>query len=90
MNSDGTIKSTVQIDENTTNGPSLSVDDKYGHVASIGDLNNDGIMDIAVGANGDDTGGNLRGSVYIHFLNTDGSVQMRSSSAQHGWNASTG
>jgi len=39
-------------------------------VTSIGDLNGDGVTDLAVGANADDDGGTNRGAVWILFLNT--------------------
>lgn len=53
----------------------LNQDDYFGvAVDSIGDLNNDGIVDIIVGAHKDDDGGTDRGAVYILFLNSDGSV----------------
>ena len=76
MNTDGGVKSTVVINDTTTNGPTLSNEDYFGaSVAPIGDLNRDGIPDIAVGANGDNTGGNDRGAIHIMFMNTDGSVK---------------
>ena len=75
MNTDGSVKSTVEINDDTTNGPSLSDNDNFGRsVTSIGDLNRDGIPDIAVGASGDDTGGDNRGAIHIMFMNTDGSI----------------
>ncbi len=45
-----------------------------GSVASIGDLDNDGVMDLAVGAWRDDDGGTDKGAVYILFMNSDGTV----------------
>ena len=76
MNSNGTIKQTQKISTNTINGPNLSNGDYYGtSIANIGDLNGDGIIDIAVGATGDDTGGNNRGAVYIHLMNRNASVK---------------
>lgn len=75
MNSDGSIDSTVEINESTANGPTLSDEDYYGlAIAAIGDLNGDGVQDLAVGAPEDDSGGSTRGAVHIHFMNTDGSV----------------
>ncbi|XLQ19966.1 MAG: hypothetical protein ACKUBY_05280 [Candidatus Moraniibacteriota bacterium] len=75
MNTDGSIDSTVEINDTTTNGPTLVNDDRYGiAVTGIGDLNNDGVQDIAVGAYRDDTNGTDRGAIYIHFMNTDGSI----------------
>ena len=53
----------------------LSANDKFGWaVADIGDLDNDGVNDLAVGVYADDTGGNARGAVYILFMNSNGTV----------------
>jgi len=55
---------------------SLNEKDHFGiSISQIGDLNNDGIMDIVVGAYKDDDGGLDRGAVYIIFLNDDGTVK---------------
>jgi len=44
-------------------------DDHFGvSVASLGDLDGDGVGDLAVGANQDDDGGGLRGAVWLLFL----------------------
>jgi len=75
MNTDGSVDSTVKIDDTTTNGPVLSTGDGYGNsIASPGDLDNDGVEDLVVGARQDDAGGSDRGAVHIHFMNTDGSI----------------
>lgn len=37
----------------------------------MGDLNGDGVDDLAVGAVSDDAGGTDRGAVHISFMNTD-------------------
>lgn len=51
-------------------------DDRFGSsIETLGDLNNDGVTDIAVGAPGDDEGGTDRGALWILFMNSDGSVQ---------------
>lgn len=76
MNIDGTVKSTTKIAHGTTNGPILSDNDQYGAgVANIGDLDNDGIIDIAVSAFLDDSAGTNNGALYIHFMNTNGSIK---------------
>ena len=54
----------------------LNDNDHFGiSVSQIGDLNNDGVVDIAVGAYKDDDGGQDRGALYIIFLNNDGTVK---------------
>ena len=44
-------------------------------IASLGDLDKDGVTDIAVGTAFDDDGNNNTGAVWILFLNTDGTVK---------------
>jgi len=71
----GDVDSAVEINDTTTNGPTLADDDYFGtSVANIGDLNGDGVNDLAVGAYSDDEGGDDRGAIHIMFMNTDGSV----------------
>ena len=41
----------------------------------IGDLDGDGVTDLAVGAYRDDTGGGGRGAVHVLLLNSDGTVK---------------
>ncbi|MCE2498989.1 MAG: FG-GAP repeat protein, partial [Nitrosopumilaceae archaeon] len=75
MNSNGTIKSTVEINDSTANGPVLSNYDYFGvSVANIGDLDGDGVNDIAAGANEDDNGGTNRGALHIMLMNSNGTV----------------
>jgi len=77
LNTDGTVKSHQKISD-TEGGFTgvLANSDRFGHsVASLGDLDGDNVNDLAVGANFDDDGGNLRGAVWILFLNSDGTVK---------------
>jgi len=54
----------------------LDDDDNFGQsIASMGDIDGDGIQDLAVGAPGDDDGGGQRGAVWILFMNADGTVR---------------
>lgn len=54
----------------------LDAADNFGSaLAPVGDLDGDGIPDLAVGALGDDDGGSGRGAVWILFLNADGTVK---------------
>ena len=49
--------------------------DAFGHsIANLGDLNGDGVEDIAVGTWNDDDGGVNRGAVWILFMNSNGTV----------------
>lgn len=76
MNPDGTVASHQKIDENN-GGFSGSISGSFfGYaVETIGDMNKDGVPDIAVGAPGDDDGADGRGAVWILFMNSDGTVQ---------------
>ncbi len=62
VNTTGSVDSTVEINDSTANGPTLSNSDRFGvSVTSIGDLNNDGLdNDLAVGAHEDDNGGIIK------------------------------
>ncbi|MDB5386339.1 MAG: sodium/calcium exchanger 1, partial [Planctomycetaceae bacterium] len=76
MNTNGTVKSSVKIGSGTNGGPTLANLDQFGSsVTSLGDLDGDGVTDLAVGAMGDDTGGTDRGAVYVLLLNSNGTVK---------------
>ena len=77
LNTNGTVKSHQKISD-TQGGFTgiLGNADLFGwSVASLGDLDGDGVGDLAVGAWFDDDGGTDRGAVWILFLNTDGTVK---------------
>ena len=55
----------------------LEDSDQFGSaVANIGDLEADGVIDLAAGAPLDDDGGTDRGAVWILFMNDDGTVDI--------------
>ncbi len=79
LNLDGSVISHQKIANNTGGfGNELGAVDVFGNaIENIGDLNGDGVTDIAVGAMYDDDGGpgnQGRGAIYILFMNTDGTV----------------
>ena len=53
----------------------LNDGDQFCITCGLGDLDGDGVEDMAVGAIGDDDGGNNRGAVWILFLDADGTVK---------------
>ena len=65
----------------------LDDEDHIQKVTSLGDLNGDGVGDLAMGAWGDDDGGPRRGAVWILFLNPNGTVKahQKISSTQGGF-----
>lgn len=76
QNANGTVKQSVRIANNYNGGPALNSDDMFGaSVAALGDIDGDGITDVAVGAPGDRTGGTERGAVYIIRLKADGTAK---------------
>jgi hypothetical protein len=74
---DGTVASYQKISD-TEGGfaGALADGDLFGRsVTSLGDLDGDGVVDIAVGVMYDDDGGTDRGAAWILFLNSDGTVK---------------
>ncbi|MCF7957212.1 MAG: hypothetical protein K9M57_02055, partial [Phycisphaerae bacterium] len=77
LNVNGTVKSHQKISA-SQGGFSGILDerDEFGiSIACMGDMDNDGIVDISVGAKADDDGGVDRGAVWLLFLNSDGTVK---------------
>ncbi len=75
--SDGMVGSEQKISD-TEGGFTATLDnsDQFGQsFAGIGDLDNDGIEDIAVGTDKDDDGGTDRGAVQVLRVNADGTAQ---------------
>ncbi|MCK4873713.1 MAG: FG-GAP repeat protein [Phycisphaerales bacterium] len=73
----GTVESYQKI-SSTAGGFTGNLDsaDGFGDsVAAIGDLDQDGVGDVAVGVQHDDDGGINRGAVWILFLHADGAVK---------------
>jgi len=82
LNRDGTAKSDFRIAENYSGfvGDMLDYDDEFGCcIDYLGDLDGDGIGDIAVGAGKDDDGPTAtsfnRGAIYVLFLNANATVK---------------
>ena len=68
----------------TEAGGSLDNSDYFSEsMAAIGDLNGDGVPDLAVGARNDDDGGTDKGAVYVLFMNTDGTVMSSCQKASY-------
>lgn len=89
MNADGTVRSHQKISDTEggfTGGVSLH--GKFAWtVAPLGDLDGDGILDIAVGEAWGDAAGLDKGIVWIMFLRSDGTVRdhVRITSGQNGF-----
>ena len=78
MNADGTVRATQRISDSAGGfSGALDDDDLFGQaVAGLGDLDGDGVPDLAVAASLDDDGGDGQGAVWILFLNRDGTVRQ--------------
>ncbi|MBL4586521.1 MAG: FG-GAP repeat protein [Flavobacteriales bacterium] len=76
MTSAGTVGSYQKISDTQGGFQGVLVDEAFfgSSITNLGDINGDGVQDLAVGATGDDDGGSWAGSVWILFMNTDGTV----------------
>lgn len=86
MNSNGTVKSSTII--KCPEPPSEK--DSYGSsIVKLGDLDDDGVEDIAIGAGYDSDGDYQEGAIWIVFMKKDGTVkaQQKISSLAGGFNA---
>jgi PKD repeat protein len=77
LHANGFVKSWTKISDLSGNfGGRLDPGDQFGRAAAcLGDLDGDGVTDVAVSANYDDDGGANKGAIYILFLNVDGTVK---------------
>jgi cysteine-rich repeat protein len=77
LNSNGTVRAEQKI-SNLAGGLGAvnHAEDGFGvSPTAIGDLDGDGVQDLAVGSFLDTSGGGNAGSLYILFMNTDGTVK---------------
>lgn len=84
LNSDGTAKGYQRIGKNA-GGFNLAISNSSffgGDLCSIGDLNQDGVMDLVVG---NYTASYNVGEAYVLFLNTNGTVQNYTVLADSAW-----
>ncbi len=73
MNADGTVKSNVKIANSTNGGPTLADGDFFGSsVATLEDLDGDGVNELAVGAIRANSG---LGAVYVLLMNSNGTAK---------------
>ncbi len=77
LNADWTVKSFQKIWEGASGwlGPVQDHAALSMSLATLGDIDGDGVVDLAVGSIGDNTGGFQSGAVWIVRLNTDGTVK---------------
>jgi hypothetical protein len=77
LNSDGTVKAHQKISDTGGNFTGVLDDEDYfgSAVTSLGDLDGDGVVDLAVGAQQNADGGLSRGAVWVLFLNSNGTVK---------------
>jgi hypothetical protein len=82
LENDGSVLSHQKIGHSSGNfdGAALRSDEEANFGASVsalGDLDQDGVMDIVVGSSGDDTEQVFAGAVFVLFLKADGTVKAQ-------------
>lgn len=76
LNADGTVHHEQKISATTGGfGGGLASSSFGGSLAGLGDLDGDGVADLATGSALDDEGGTSAGAVWVLFLNPDGTVK---------------
>lgn len=76
LSSQAALRVVEQVKLSDPAGGTLAESDYFGSsVTRLGDLDGDGVVDLAVGARGDDDGGPGRGAVWILFLAPDGGIR---------------
>ncbi len=74
LDADGTVRAEQEISDGL--GVTLANGDRFGaSLAGVGDLDGDGVAELAVGADQADVGGPSNGAVHILFLDPDGTVR---------------
>ena len=76
LNDDGSTNRSVFLQYDSANFGTVSVLDRFGSsLAGVGDVDGDGVPDLAVGARFQDNSRTNDGAVYTVFLNSDGSFK---------------
>ncbi|UYV13446.1 MAG: integrin alpha [Phycisphaera sp.] len=80
MRTDGTVRSYTKISNFSGDlGVTLEPGDFFGYsLALLGDVDGDGVRDLAIGAPNDDDGGSNAGAIYVLFMQPDGTVKITS------------
>jgi gliding motility-associated-like protein len=76
LNANGTAKNTIKLSKNTpVLGPLIQTGSRFGiSVSNIGDINKDGVSDIAVASYTDNSGGANRGALFVLKMKSDGTI----------------